>query len=469
MRTALVTGISGQDGAYLAQLLLEKDYQVYGAYRRTSSINFWRIAELGIEQHPNLHLVEYDLTDLGNSIRLLESTGADEIYNLAAQSFVSVSFDQPATTAQITGIGALNLLEAMRAVRPQARFYQASSSEMFGKVRETPQSEATPFHPRSPYGCAKVYAYWISRNYRESAAVWQTVAARERALVLPVGVHQPEVLGARAVAGEDDLTAIGGPVERGNAFWAGGQNLFVFMRLTPGLNCNNTGEVPAVGLHEFGHLPPSWNYMTKKIVDGEVVQLTKAERLKETNFAMGHNQLMRWHDNKMARVITGGACHLVLHPWQDRTLTHREAARIQGFPDEWKIWPVRTASNISTAVLPGVAGTSSTPHSRATSARCSGFAMSRCADSRFDNPPTSRPPIALGWPVSENGPAPGFPIWPVARCRWISARFLSVPCTDWFKPMQYSDSAAGLRPNHSAAWIRSATGMPHRSAAMRGV
>ena len=99
-------------------------------------------------------------------------------------------------------------------------------------------------------------------------------------------------------------------------------------------------------LHEFGHLPPSWNYMTKKIVDGEVVQLTKAERLKETNFAMGHNQLMRWHDNKMARVITGGACHLVLHPWQDRTLTHREAARIQGFPDEWKIWPVRNAPDL---------------------------------------------------------------------------------------------------------------------------
>ncbi|TQM81809.1 GDPmannose 4,6-dehydratase [Saccharothrix saharensis] len=168
MRTALVTGISGQDGAYLAQLLLEKDYQVYGAYRRTSSINFWRIAELGIEQHPNLHLVEYDLTDLGNSIRLLESTGADEIYNLAAQSFVSVSFDQPATTAQITGIGALNLLEAMRAVRPQARFYQASTSEMFGKVQAVPQTETTSFYPRSPYGVAKLFAHWTTVNYRES-------------------------------------------------------------------------------------------------------------------------------------------------------------------------------------------------------------------------------------------------------------------------------------------------------------
>src|SRR6266540_2170114 len=140
MRTALVTGISGQDGAYLAQLLLEKDYRVFGAYRRTSSINFWRIEALGIQDHPNLHLVEYDLTDLGNTIRLLEKTGADEIYNLAAQSFVSVSFDQPSTTAQITGLGALNLLEAVRMVRPGARFYQASTSEMFGKVQAVPQN-----------------------------------------------------------------------------------------------------------------------------------------------------------------------------------------------------------------------------------------------------------------------------------------------------------------------------------------
>ena len=168
MRTALITGISGQDGAYLAQLLLDKDYRVYGAYRRTSSINFWRIDELGIREHPNLHLVEYDLTDVGNSIRLLDSTGADEIYNLAAQSVVSVSFDQPATTAQITGIGALNLLEAMRTVRPGARFYQASTSEMFGKAQSVPQSEATSFYPRSPYGVAKLFAHWTTVNYRES-------------------------------------------------------------------------------------------------------------------------------------------------------------------------------------------------------------------------------------------------------------------------------------------------------------
>lgn len=168
MKTALVTGITGQDGAYLTQLLLEKGYLVYGTYRRTSSVNFWRIEELGIDQHPNLHLVEYDLTDLGASIRLLEATGATEVYNLAAQSFVGVSFDQPTTTAQITGLGAVNLLEAIRVVNPAIRFYQASTSEMFGKVQAIPQTEGTPFYPRSPYGVAKLYAHWMTVNYRES-------------------------------------------------------------------------------------------------------------------------------------------------------------------------------------------------------------------------------------------------------------------------------------------------------------
>lgn len=165
---ALITGITGQDGAYLAELLLSKDYQVYGTYRRTSSVNFWRIEELGIDKHPNLHLVEYDLTDVGSSIRLLQSTGATEIYNLAAQSFVGVSFDQPATTAQITGVGPLHLLEAIRIVNPKIRFYQASTSEMFGKVQAIPQIEDTPFYPRSPYGVAKLYAHWMTINYRES-------------------------------------------------------------------------------------------------------------------------------------------------------------------------------------------------------------------------------------------------------------------------------------------------------------
>lgn len=167
-KIAVITGITGQDGAYLAELLLEKDYVVYGTYRRTSSVNFWRIQELGIDQNPNLHLVEYDLTDLSSSIRLLESTGASEVYNLAAQSFVAVSFDQPLTTAEITGLGPVNLLEAIRIVNPKIRFYQASTSEMFGKVQAVPQLESTPFYPRSPYAVAKLYAHWMTINYRES-------------------------------------------------------------------------------------------------------------------------------------------------------------------------------------------------------------------------------------------------------------------------------------------------------------
>lgn len=168
MKTAIVTGITGQDGAYLAQLLLNKGYTVYGTYRRTSSVNFWRIEELGIQNHPNLLLVEYDLTDLGSIIALVQKVQPDEIYNLAAQSFVGVSFDQPSTTAQITGIGALNLLEAIRLVNRKVRFYQASTSEMFGKVQAVPQVEDTPFYPRSPYGVAKLYAHWMTVNYRES-------------------------------------------------------------------------------------------------------------------------------------------------------------------------------------------------------------------------------------------------------------------------------------------------------------
>jgi GDPmannose 4,6-dehydratase len=171
-RTAIITGITGQDGAYLAELLLGKGYTVYGTYRRTSSVNFWRIEELGIEKHPGLNLVEYDLTDLSSSIRLLQTTGATEVYNLAAQSFVGVSFDQPVTTAEITGVGALNLLEAIRIVNPRIRFYQASTSEMFGKVQAVPQIESTPFYPRSPYGVAKLYAHWITINYRESYGIF---------------------------------------------------------------------------------------------------------------------------------------------------------------------------------------------------------------------------------------------------------------------------------------------------------
>ena len=171
-KRAIVTGITGQDGAYLTQLLLQKGYSVYGTYRRTSSVNFWRLAELGIADHPNLSLVEYDLTDLSSTIRLLEKAKAQEIYNLAAQSFVGVSFEQPITTAEITGIGALNLLEAIRTVDTSIRFYQASTSEMFGKVQAVPQNESTPFYPRSPYGVAKLFAHWSTINYRESYGIF---------------------------------------------------------------------------------------------------------------------------------------------------------------------------------------------------------------------------------------------------------------------------------------------------------
>jgi len=172
MKTAIITGITGQDGAYLAELLLSKGYVVYGTYRRTSSVNFWRIEELGVEAHPNLHLVEHDVTDLSASSRLLQRTGAKELYNLAAQSFVGVSFEQPITTAEITGIGPLNLLEAIRIVDPKVRFYQASTSEMFGKVQAVPQDETTAFYPRSPYGVAKLYAHWMTVNYRESYGIF---------------------------------------------------------------------------------------------------------------------------------------------------------------------------------------------------------------------------------------------------------------------------------------------------------
>lgn len=172
MKTAIVTGITGQDGAYLAELLLSKGYRVYGTYRRTSSVNFWRIEEVGIANHENLHLVEYDLTDLSASIRLLQETGANEVYNLAAQSFVGVSFEQPITSAEITGIGPVNLLEAIRIVDPTVHFYQASTSEMFGKVQAVPQREDTPFYPRSPYGIAKLYAHWMTINYRESYGIF---------------------------------------------------------------------------------------------------------------------------------------------------------------------------------------------------------------------------------------------------------------------------------------------------------
>lgn len=172
MKSAVITGVTGQDGAYLSELLLDLGYKVFGTFRRTSSVNFWRLEELGIIGRPNFELVEFDLTDLGSCIRLLAACQPDEVYNLAAQSFVGVSFDQPSTTAQITGLGALHLLEAIRIVNPTIRFYQASTSEMFGKVQEIPQTEATSFYPRSPYGAAKLFAHWTTVNYRESYGIF---------------------------------------------------------------------------------------------------------------------------------------------------------------------------------------------------------------------------------------------------------------------------------------------------------
>jgi len=171
-KSAVVTGITGQDGAYLAQFLLERGYRVHGTFRRGSSVNFWRIEELGIANHERLSLVEFDLTDAGSCIRLLERTQPAEVYNLAAQSFVAVSFDQPVTTGLVTGLGVVNLLEAIRIVDPRIRFYQASTSEMFGRVQAMPQDEATPFYPRSPYGAAKLYAHWMTVNYRESFGIF---------------------------------------------------------------------------------------------------------------------------------------------------------------------------------------------------------------------------------------------------------------------------------------------------------
>lgn len=171
-KRALITGITGQDGAYLARLLLEKGYHVSGAFRRTSSLDFWRLRELGVLGHERLALVDHDLLDAGSCIRVLQAVRPTEVYNLAAQSFVGVSFDQPVNTGMITGLGVVNLLEAIRSIDNTIRFYQASTSEMFGKVQSTPQNEATAFYPRSPYGIAKLYAHWMTINYRESYGIF---------------------------------------------------------------------------------------------------------------------------------------------------------------------------------------------------------------------------------------------------------------------------------------------------------
>ncbi len=167
-KKALITGITGQDGAYLAQFLLDKGYSVHGLVRRSSTAEnaLIRLKWLGIANDVNL--VDGNLTDLSSLIRIVTDIQPDEVYNLAAQSFVKTSWDQPLLTAQVTGVGALNVLEALRIVKPDARFYQASTSEMFGKIQKPEQNEQTPFYPRSPYAVAKLYAHWMTTNYRES-------------------------------------------------------------------------------------------------------------------------------------------------------------------------------------------------------------------------------------------------------------------------------------------------------------
>lgn len=164
MKNALITGITGQDGSYLAELLLEKGYQVYGIMRRKSVVDYGNVNHI----KDKIHFIYADMTDIISLINAMKLSQADEVYNLAAQSFVATSWEQPIATAEIDAVGVTNMLEAIRTVKPTAKFYQASTSEMFGLVQEIPQKETTPFYPRSPYGVAKLYGHWITKNYRES-------------------------------------------------------------------------------------------------------------------------------------------------------------------------------------------------------------------------------------------------------------------------------------------------------------
>ena len=166
-KTALVTGITGQDGAYLSRLLLDKGYRVIGAFRRGASLNLWRLNELGLRES-DIEFVPFELLEYANMRRAIEEAAPDEIYNLGAQSFVEVSFEEPIFTADVDALGVTRILEVIRQVNPAIRFYQASTSEMFGKVQAVPQNETTPFYPRSPYAVAKLYGHWITVNYRES-------------------------------------------------------------------------------------------------------------------------------------------------------------------------------------------------------------------------------------------------------------------------------------------------------------
>ena len=165
-KTALITGVSGQDGAYLSKLLLKKGYRVIGGERRSASGSLWRLKDLNIEN--DVEITDFELSEFTNIYRTIEKYRPDEIYNLAAQSFVGASFEMPTMTSDITGLGVSRILEAIRQINPDIKFYQASSSEMFGKVLETPQTENTPFYPRSPYGIAKLFGHWMTINYKEA-------------------------------------------------------------------------------------------------------------------------------------------------------------------------------------------------------------------------------------------------------------------------------------------------------------
>lgn len=168
MKNALITGIAGQDGSYLAELLLEKGYNVYGIMRRKAVVDYGNVEHI----KDKIHFIYADMTDVVSLINAMKISQADEVYNLAAQSFVATSWEQPLATAQIDALGVTNMLEAIRVVKPSCRFYQASTSEMFGLVQEIPQRETTPFYPRSPYGVAKLYGHWITKNYRESYGLY---------------------------------------------------------------------------------------------------------------------------------------------------------------------------------------------------------------------------------------------------------------------------------------------------------
>jgi GDPmannose 4,6-dehydratase len=168
MKRALITGITGQDGSYLAELLLEKGYEVYGVMRRKSVLDYGNVSHI----KEKINLINADMTDIVSLINAMEISKADEVYNIAGQSFVATSWEQPLVTTDINAVGVVNMLEAIRATKPECKFYQASTSEMFGRVQETPQTETTPFYPRSPYGVAKLYGHWITKNYRESYSMY---------------------------------------------------------------------------------------------------------------------------------------------------------------------------------------------------------------------------------------------------------------------------------------------------------